>query len=100
MLVKTVHSKYPEELFSQTDLERGQWATLVADIDDIDLMAVKFIDFQPKMFISTCSTSQVSPPPPLGIQNIVGQFRDLKWHLSILHIVYALTFIIMSELDQ
>ena len=72
MLVKTAHSIYPKETFSNIMLKRGEWVTRVAEIDNINLMAVKFVDLQPKQFISTCSVSTSGPP------------RKTKHHGSIL----------------
>ena len=73
MLVKTAHSKYPKEVFNTITLERGEWATLVAKVDDTDLMAVKFIDLQPKMFTSTCFASTSRRPRNMKHHGQVSQ---------------------------
>ena len=60
MLVKTAHRDYPKDLLATPN--RGEWNSATATIDDVDLLAVKFMDLQEKQFISTCSTSSVGPP--------------------------------------
>ena len=71
MLVKMAHS-FTQETFSNIMLKGGEWVTRIVEIDNINLMAVKFVDLQPKQFISTCSVSTSGPP------------RKTKHHGSIL----------------
>ena len=62
MLVKTAHKLYPKELLRETELERGEWVTALAEVDDIDLMATRFLDLQEKLIISSCSTDLPGQP--------------------------------------
>ena len=62
LIVKTAHSRYPLLMFEQLVIERGEWESMLGNVDAVDLMAVKFVDLQPKQFISTCSVATCGPP--------------------------------------
>ena len=55
LLVKTAHKNYPQA--SLATPERGEWNAATATLDNVSLLATKYMDLQAKQFISTCSTS-------------------------------------------
>ena len=57
LLVKTAHKNYPRAQLGEIALERGEWNSATAEVEDVDLLAVKFMDLQEKQFVSTCSTN-------------------------------------------
>ena len=58
MLVKTAHKDFPQELLSQSNLQRGEWNAVTAEIDDVEFQACHLLDLQLKDFISTSSMMQ------------------------------------------
>ena len=61
LLVKNNHKMYPRSMLSDVT-DRGTWRSATATIDDVPLLAVKFIDLKPKQFITTYNTDQPGPP--------------------------------------
>ena len=49
-------------MLKEKDLQRGEWTSATTTIDDVNLLAVRFLHLKEKQFISTASTSQVVPP--------------------------------------
>lgn len=60
MLVKTAHVNYPRFLLGTP--KRGSWNSATAEIDGVELLAVKFMDLKEKQFVSTCSSSAAGEP--------------------------------------
>ena len=60
MLVKTAHKNYPRLILGSP--KRGEWFSATAKIDEVNLLAVKFMDLKEKQFVSTCSSSATGPP--------------------------------------
>ena len=61
-LVKTAHKLYPKLMFKDANLSRGEWATLTGTIENVELLAVQFMDLKLKQFISSTSTSLEGAP--------------------------------------
>ena len=62
MLVKTAHKLYPRFLLREVNLQRGEWTSLIGEVDGLKVMATRFLDLKEKMFISSCSTDLDGPP--------------------------------------
>ena len=62
LLVKTAHKLYPRALLAERELARGEWVSATATIEDVNLIATKFVDLQVKQFISTCSCTVSGQP--------------------------------------
>ena len=61
-IVKTAHKNYPRELLRDVPLSRGGWTSATATFEGHNVLAVRFIDLQEKMFISDVSTTLEGPP--------------------------------------
>ena len=46
LLVKTAHKLYPRALLAERELARGEWVSATATIEDVNLIATKFVDLQ------------------------------------------------------
>ena len=62
LIVKTAHKKYPREMLREKEIERGQWVSVLGEVDGVKLLATRFIDLQEKLFIASCSTDLDGPP--------------------------------------
>ena len=62
MLVKTAHKQYPRVLLRESKVERGEWVSATAEIENVKLMATRFLDLQEKLFVSSCSSDLSGPP--------------------------------------
>ena len=62
LLVKTAHRYFPRDLLHEQAIQRGEWTSAKTTMDDVNLLAVRFLDLKEKQFIATASTSQVGPP--------------------------------------
>lgn len=62
MLVKTAHKKFPRFMLRDTTISRGEWVSATTEVDGVKLLAVRFVDLQEKMFISSTSTTLAGPP--------------------------------------
>ena len=61
-IVKTAHKNYPQELLQDVPLSCGGWTSAIATIEGHNMLAVRFINLQEKMFISDVSTTLEGPP--------------------------------------
>ena len=61
MLITTAHKNYLRLMLKEKELERGQWTSVLAEIDDLKIMATHFLDFQEKLSISSCSADLNRP---------------------------------------
>ena len=61
LIVKTAHKLYPKDTIAG-QLNRGEWKSVVATIEDVPLLAVRFMDLQDKQFITTYAASIPGPP--------------------------------------
>ena len=46
----------------EAEIKREEWVSALAEVDNVQLMATRFLDLQEKLFISSCSTDLPGPP--------------------------------------